>query len=357
MEFLKQWRSKANDALRAWAKKFKPNSVQGAYGSLAALTLWPVFMAMKDTGNPLEVGIALAGVAGAVGGNLIANLLQRLRDKSLTQEQFIAEVAPQMEDPQFREAVDKILVELDAINAAQKEMSAESRMQFKKALQEEAKQYKNIEVLIKGNDNVVVKDGQYVGGSVRGHAAGPGAIIIDNSFHVDDHHTEVTQEHPQVDQGPDPAKMRLTYLQWILERDSTLALEGIDPAMASGQQEPMRLNHVYTTLMTMSTDEFRRLQKERQMTEPGRVLAAVEVLQKEKYLVLLGDPGGGKSTFINYVSMCMAGEMLGRSEANLSLLLRYLDKQEEKEEKRIVGFTEALLPVKVVLRDYVSRLL
>jgi formylglycine-generating enzyme required for sulfatase activity len=349
MEFLERWKKKANETLSAWAKKFKPDSVQGVYGSLVGLTLWPVFMSMQDTGNPLEAGIALAGVAGGVGGSLIANLLQRLRDKSLTQEQFIAEVGPQLEDSQFREAADKILKELDAIAVAQKEISSDLQEEFLQILRRELNRFGNVELIGYGNVNIVankskvVANGQLVEGSVGGDVLGPGAKKITHNVQAD-HRASV--EH-----------LRKNYLEWILERDGKLALEGIDPAMASGQQQPMRLNHVYTTLMTMSTDEFRRLQKERDMAEPGRVLAAVEVLQKHRHLVLLGDPGGGKSTFVNHLSMSMAGEILGRSEANLALLSRYLDQGEEKEGKRIVGFTEALLPVKVVLRDYVSRLL
>ena len=101
----------------------------------------------------------------------------------------------------------------------------------------------------------------------------------------------------------------------------------------------------------------RRLEKQRQVAEPGRMLAAVEALQKEKYLVLLGDPGSGKSTFVNYVSMCMAREILGRTEANLSLLSRYMDRPEEGKKDRVARFREPLIPIKVILRDFVARLL
>jgi len=347
------------DLCAKWGKTFRPGSNQAVYASLVALGLWPVYAAMQGGGDLLQIGGALAGVTGQVGCNLIANLLQRLRDKTLTPEQLATEVGPHLEDKAFQDATNRLLTELDAVAAARREIPADLQARFEQTLREELERCGNLTLLgdkniwVHGGGNVIVQGGQHVAGNVVGDVIGPGAKVK----HVHKHkHKEIVQPPAKEANGRSPAQLQTDYLAWVFKRDGKLTLEGIDPAMASGQKDPMRLNHVYTTLMTMSTDEFRQMRKERELTEPGRTLAAVEVLAREKTLVLLGDPGSGKSTFINYVSLCMAGEMLGKSEANLALLHHTLDKEDEEGGRKARRFDHALLPVKVVLRDFVSRL-
>ncbi len=44
------------------------------------------------------------------------------------------------------------------------------------------------------------------------------------------------------------------------------------------------------------------------------------MLNYEQRLVLTGDPGSGKSAFVSYLALCLAGENLGDERANLRTL-------------------------------------
>lgn len=357
IESLMSWKQKAGQRITHWCASFQTGATDAIYASLVGMGLLPLLEALQTGAMDFT---AVEQVLSAIGCSLLASELKTWHDTGASEQEMVGGIAEKLPDPEFRQAADTVMKELNAVSVASQAVPAELQAEFVQALTKELERYGNVStfkaqlgdlsVAVHGDSNKVAINGQIIEGGVKGDVLGRGASKTGDTFNLSLSVQGESENQPV-------SQLEQNYLEWILERDSKLALDGIDPAMASGQQEPIRLNHVYTTLMTLSTDEFRRLQREREMAEPGRTLAAVEVMQKHKYLVLLGDPGGGKSTFVNYVSMCMAGEMLGRPEANLGLLSRYLDKSQADSPERIAAFKEPLLPVKVVLRDYVSKLL
>jgi len=149
----------------------------------------------------------------------------------------------------------------------------------------------------------------------------------------------------------------------------------------------MTLDQVYTALLTQTVDlpdrtnaadRVRDLGVDGSIDEAmaaamaergrGRRLSAVEQLNRHNRLVLLGAPGSGKSSFVKYVALCLAGEVLGNQSGSLALLTEPLpqepdeDKQdadeqdadEEKEPQPQPWDHGAPLPVLVVLRQFAA---
>nr|CAA6812010.1 MAG: Unknown protein [uncultured Thiotrichaceae bacterium] len=97
-------------------------------------------------------------------------------------------------------------------------------------------------------------------------------------------------------------------------------------------------------------------------------LSALSVLNQHNKLVLTGDPGSGKSAFVNYLALCMAGEYLGDPHANINLLTAPVaddDGNPETEEIEVEGSEEtekrevrqpwdhgAKIPLRIILRDF-----
>ena len=143
------------------------------------------------------------------------------------------------------------------------------------------------------------------------------------------------------------------------------------------------LQGVYTALMTQSVQsEHHPLLKQMNLLKPDdfdiagtwldsankKHLSALAMLNQCNKLVLTGDPGSGKSAFVDYLALCMAGEALGNTNANINLLTDPIpdnDGEPLTEEVGVEGSDEtekrevrqpwdhgALIPVRVILRDF-----
>ncbi|MBM3133776.1 MAG: hypothetical protein FJZ89_00490 [Chloroflexi bacterium] len=135
---------------------------------------------------------------------------------------------------------------------------------------------------------------------------------------------EGKRETPRVPKLPagDPAALEASYLRRLQVIANALPLAIIDPrAVERTRQQTMDLLAVYVDLNTRTMMEVpeekdkgreRRRQPER-LLEPGREarsLTALEAVGRDRQMVLLGDPGSGKSTFANYLVLCLAGARL-----------------------------------------------
>jgi len=152
-------------------------------------------------------------------------------------------------------------------------------------------------------------------------------------------------------------KLRSAYLDYVFSITRSLSLMGIDPKAASEAETRLDINAVYIELLTISFETDKFSQKEKESDFNKYQLSAIEQLNRHKHLVLLGDPGSGKSTFVNFVALCMAGEFLGKKEVNLSLFTAPIHQNGNKNELKQHWDHGALIPIRIILRDFAVRAL
>ncbi len=173
---------------------------------------------------------------------------------------------------------------------------------------------------------------------------------------------------PGAEEDDEAHRLRNSYLGRVMESAGFLALSGVDPAVAGSEADAsLRLDAVYTALLTQAPQEIEQLAQRaagaaespsRPRRGAPRDMPALDQLNRHRRLVLLGDPGSGKSTFANFVALCLAGELLGDPRANLELLtapLPHAKRGDDDETAPPAWDHGPLLPVRVILRDFAAR--
>jgi hypothetical protein len=140
-----------------------------------------------------------------------------------------------------------------------------------------------------------------------------------------------------------PDELRTRYLRMLWAQCALVKTTTFKST--TGQEIPeLELSAIYTDLDVIEpTPDRTRSPVEGDLTSEARQRrSALAAISDHPKLVLLGDPGSGKTTLVDFVSLCLAGEWLGRSDAN---------------HKRLgeAFALPRLLPVRVVLRDYAAR--
>ncbi len=181
-----------------------------------------------------------------------------------------------------------------------------------------------------------------------------------------------TQINIQTPAKPSPENdvqsLREAYLARVLDDNNRTP-----QFLSSLSKDKLKLSTVYTALMTtaMAEDERKTGTRARREMSPdameGRRLSALELADAHQYCVLLGGPGSGKSTFVNFVAACMAGEGLRDPNINLQSLCAPLPKEEDDDargSRRQAREPDSpqqwrhgmLMPVQVVLRNFAASL-
>ena len=208
------------------------------------------------------------------------------------------------------------------------------------------------------------------GVSIGGNSSAP---VNTGDTHIYDQRDQRTIVHLGAPAGASAAELRSAYLQWVKRRANEL------PLLAADSGKPVQLASVYTALLTRhARDETPDGRGKANAWRAGPVAddphaaprqSALEALDDERLLVLMGGPGSGKTTFLNFVALCMAGELLGEQPTDLRLLRQPLPVDDGDDEAGTAPANKktkapkpqrwrhgALLPVRVLLRDFAASL-
>lgn len=330
------WRESIKAHLAATLKSAKTDPIDSLYGVLAASALWPLVAAFKGGEMP-AVYIALGSLAGNLDGMLLANQLQQLDDKENAPQQ-LAEVVEN--DSDLRRALDTLLQQLELISLAETVLAEKDKQWFVETMQKELQkmgnspalqiQLGNISIGGDAKDNVIVTGKHNRVDAARRTTAG---INIENL------NIQQSTAAPDVSQTEEPtiSAPRRTYLlrlQRFCQHLPLAALGGDE--LGDGE---IKLDQVYTELKTLSRrDGGGKNLHGRAVAEEEPPLTAVEAVANFQRMILLGEPGGGKSTFVKKLSGWLAGAAL------------------DKEVQPPPGLTAEATPVFLVLRDLTSRL-
>ena len=316
------WREKAPD----WKGTMDRLGVETAYGLLTASAFLPL-LEVYVPGDPGPALAALASVVSGVGTNLLSNLAQDAYEETTAPQQVEREIA---EQPELRKEYQQLLGTLDTLDAAQAALG-DQWAEFEDRLQRDLKA-QEITLRIKTDGGPVV----FGSVTVKGGGDFVGRDKYENHYHA-------------APEPPDDTSLREAYLRQVVERTGRLPLRGLDVGAGdpTKAQRP-RLSRVYVNLDTQSHvpkglrgEEGRRPGFPPFEGEGDREpVSALEAAIASRRLVLLGDPGAGKSTFVRHLAFSLAAHRLNPES---DVLAQLPDWPEEEAD---------LLPVVVTLRDF-----
>ena len=247
---------------------------------------------------------AMLAVGAALGTNLISNHLEALKAKpQKEQPAYLAELLEK--DQALREDTQKLITELNSLSVALNESKAEDRVWLQEKLNAELEKWGY---------------GIKVEGDVRQSIINTGN---QNTFTVTFvEKQEITHKHfaapapSEVDAYQNRQKIDL-YLDKLINECQVLPMAPLG-GDSTGDLE-ITLDQVYIALDTLTKRDWQsKTEKENYLKENNipeytsgyeqRPVATLEAAQKEERMVLLGDPGSGKSTFIKKTAGTAARE-------------------------------------------------
>ena len=305
------WKDRIKQRFQNWQPRTTKLAVDSLYVTLAAAALWPVAQAYHQ-GEILAV-MAMGQLLAGVGGNLLANVVQQVKDEADTAVQLQGVIA---EKPAVIQELDTLLEGLDVLQQVQAELAQEDRIWFLETLQAELKALGNL-----NHFEATLAEGSALAYGDHAIAAAAGAVVVngDVNGNINTGNTYIGVQN--VMQNNEEAerleKIRQRYLKRLGQQCNVLPLAAMGGD--EGVHEEIGLDDVYIALDTQSRVPLEEEEKEKRKKESfsprgeeDRVVTALEAATQERQLVLLGEPGGGKTTFVRQLVAKLAAVELGQ---------------------------------------------
>ncbi len=305
------WRQRAKKKLAGLKDWFgKGGAPQFTYGFLGALSLWPLVDAAAKAGGALPVSlfIAMGSVLGNVGANLVAEQVQRWKDRADDVDE--AEVVRWVDETArsnigFRDAVDTLIEKMDAFPVAMDRMEEDLRKRFLDTLREEMRGMGNLARFEAKIDN-----------SLRINVIGDYATLNINVA-TDEFLKGVQPRRLSESRFRETAKDYLSHLgaryryldfkgMGVFDK-APLRIELLDMYVPLKARIELPEGETWARQLRVAGKPVGDQEEEamgRRVSEPQSLL---ELLEKNDVLVILGDPGAGKTTFLKYLTLLLAG--------------------------------------------------
>lgn len=332
------WKAKVQERLQGWKGRMQQVGVPSLYGFLTALTLWPLVEAAQG-GQLTPVLLALGGLAGGIGAELVADQVVRWKDGAagLDEADVAVWVAEQAgSNKAIRDALDAVLQRLETVPQARLGLEIPEQVWFAEELRQELARLGNLaryEALLEGSGAIIqgnhaqaagerglvggaTQTGQFTTGDHNILATGP-VVIADKGA------TVIIGELPVTMTAVERESALGRYLQHVISRNRYLQLQGI---RSGGRLVNIELDRIYLTLRAtrqrevkveeswlaeqarLAPGEWRRLSVAGTATETATV-SIDEALASARRLVVLGDPGSGKTTLLRHLALLYARDL------------------------------------------------